>query len=128
MRSGGDSMQSKNSEINNSNQKLVLHMWEDSTGDDQMISHHDQQSVINGNNHLISHNKKHSKESHKKDNHRHHHRSKHRSHHHHSASNSNEHNRLDLEDRIDIYVQKSPLKGPPTKPKPSLALRKSSKK
>ena len=77
-------------EIHNLNQKLVLHMWEDS-GDEHLhegAQQHQRPKV-------------HRKEVHS----RHHHRSRHRKHHH------------EEQDRIDIYVPKKT--GPPTKPKPS---------
>ena len=49
--------------------------------------------------------------------HKHHHRNRHKSHH---GSHK------EVEDRIDVYVAKRGLKGPPTKPKPNMVeLRKS---
>ena len=76
---------SKNSELHNSNQKLVLHMWEDEN------NHHESQEMS----------RKH---------HKHHHRNRHKHHSSHKES----------EDRIDVYVAKRNLKGPPTKPKPNM--------
>ena len=83
---------SKNSDLHNSNQKLVLHMWED--------EHHDQQQ---------NENRKHR-------DHKHHHRNRHK--HHSSRDHHKDH--ISENDRIDVYVAKRNLKGPPTKPKPNM--------
>ena len=77
---------SKNSDLHNSNQKLVLHMWEDEHHENEARKHRD---------------------------HKHHHRNRHKHH-------SRDHKDHISEDRIDVYVAKRNLKGPPTKPKPNL--------
>ena len=78
---------SKHSDLHNSSQKLVLHMWEE-----ENLAENSPQ------------------ENHRKS-HKHHHRNHRKSSHHIKEAH---------EDRIDVYVAKRGLKGPPTKPKPNL--------
>ena len=66
-------------------------MWED--------EHHDQQQ---------NENRKHR-------DHKHHHRNRHK---HHNRDHHKDH--ISENDRIDVYVAKRNLKGPPTKPKPNM--------
>ena len=85
-----------NSDLHNSNQKLVLHMWQEDSGDE----HSPERSAA----------KKHIH----KESHRHRHKNRHR----HGAHSGHSRD----EDRIEVYVQKKPaLKGPPTKPKPNIS-------
>ena len=103
-------MQTNNSELHNSNQKLVLHMWQEDSGDDNPTSHHNNNSPEN---------RKSSKQHIHKDSHRQH---RHRNRHRHGGGGGSGHHRDSHEDRIEVYVQKKPtLKGPPTKPKPNIS-------
>ena len=98
-------MQSNNSELHNSNQKLVLHMWQEDSGDEN----HQQHSPEN----------RKSKHIHKDSHRQHRHRNRHR---HGGGGGGGSGHRDSNEDRIEVYVQKKPtLKGPPTKPKPNIS-------
>ena len=110
LRVGKENMQTNNSELHNSNQKLVLHMWQEDSGDENPTSHHNNNSPEN---------RKSSKQHIHKDSHRQH---RHRNRHRHGGGGGSGHHRDSHEDRIEVYVQKKPtLKGPPTKPKPNIS-------
>ena len=86
-----------NSDLHNSNQKLVLHMWQEDSGDENSPDRNSKKLNCA-----------------KKESHRHRHKNRHR----HGAHSGHSRD----EDRIEVYVQKKPtLKGPPTKPKPNIS-------